>query len=715
MRDFYHAAHNTFRPASHTVPQITPYLGLRARLSQIWINRWTILLFLILVRVLIAVSGLHHDLDSAKTEALSACSSVESMGSAMASMPHYMSKGVNEMAASGVEKAVNGLMSMLMMTITGVEELIVFYINLLTSTYVCLITLVVSGSLHAAVKVAEDVTDFLNKTLGDIGNDVRKGISGFQDDLNKFTSALNSVPKVFGSQATIPKLNVDSSLNKLNNMKLPDNIDEGLKKLNSSIPTFAEVQNFTDTALRFPFEEVKKLVNKSMTSFQFDRSAFPVPQKESLSFCSDNNGISNFFDGLADIATLARRVFIGVLVVAAIAICIPMAWLEIQRWRTVQQRAKLVGNSAYEPLDVIYIASRPHTSTTGIKLASRFVSPKNQSLIRWVVAYGTSAPALFILSLGITGLLACLCQYILLKAVEKQVPALANEIGDFAAQVVHSLNNASEQWAIGTNKVIGQTNNDINQEVFGWVNTTTGSVNKTLNVFVDTTTKVLNDTFGGTILHDPIQGVFDCLIGLKVVGIQKGLTWVSDNAHVNFPLFKNDTFSLGAVASLSKDNKDSSESFLASPGSKATDKISHAVQKVVTHIEDSIRTEAIISSFIIFIWFIVVLLGISRALYLGFKRTKPRGEGGPSYAGDIPLEQSSRRYSSAAPAYEPPRQPEAAARGFGNIPSNPRLDTANQERRWQDQKYGFAGERGPPSHVSPGHVRSSSYGHVEKN
>lgn len=715
MRDFYHAAHNTFRPASHTVPQITPYLGLRARLSQIWINRWTILLFLILVRVLIAVSGLHHDLDSAKTEALSACSSVESMGSAMASMPHYMSKGVNEMAASGVEKAVNGLMSMLMMTITGVEELIVFYINLLTSTYVCLITLVVSGSLHAAVKVAEDVTDFLNKTLGDIGNDVRKGISGFQDDLNKFTSALNSVPKVFGSQATIPTLNVDSSLNKLNNMKLPDNIDEGLTKLNSSIPTFAEVQNFTNTALRFPFEEVKNLVNKSMTSYEFNRSAFPVPQKEQLSFCSDNNGISNFFDGLADIATIARRVFIGVLVVAAIAICIPMAWLEIRRWRTVQQRAKLVGNSAYEPLDVIYIASRPHTSTTGIKLASRFASLKNQSLIRWVVAYGTSAPALFILSLGITGLLACLCQYILLRAVEKQVPALANEIGDFAAQVVHSLNNASEQWAIGTNKVIGQTNNDINEEVFGWVNTTTSSVNKTLNVFVDTTTKVLNDTFGGTILHDPIQGVFDCLIGLKVVGIQKGLTWVSDNAHVNFPLFKNDTFSLGAVASLSKDSNDASDSFLASPGSKATDKISHAVQKVVAHIEDSIRTEAIISSFIIFIWFIVVLLGIFRALYLAFKRTKSRGEGGPSYAGDIPLEQSSRRYSSAAPAYEPPRQPEAAARGFGTILSNPRLNTDDQERRWQDQKYGFAGERGPPSHVSPGHVRSSSYGHVEKN
>ncbi len=716
MRDFYHVAQDRLRPASHTVPQITPYLGLRARLSQVWINRWTILLFLILARVLIAITGLNHDLDSAKTEALSACSGVESMGSAMASMPHYMSKGVNEMAASGVERAVNGLMSMLLLTITGVEELIVFYINLLTSTYVCLITLVVSGSLHAAIKVAEDVTDFLNKTLGEIGNDVHKGINSFQDELNKFSSALNSVPKVFGSQAKIPTLDVNTSLDKLNNLQLPDTIDEGLKKLNDSIPTFAEVQNFTNTALRLPFEEVKKLANESMSTFKFDRSAFPVPQKEQLTFCSDNNGISDFFDGLADIATIARRAFLGVLLVAAIAVCIPMAWREIQRWRTMQERATLIKSGSYEPLDVIYIASRPYTATAGIKFASKFTSTRKQNLVRWVVAYGTSTPALFVLSLGITGLLACLCQFILLKAIEKQVPALANEIGDFAGKVVNALNNASTQWAIGTNKVIGQTNTDINNDVFGWVNTTTGAVNHTLNIFVDTTTKVLNDTFGGTILHDPIQGVFDCLIGLKIVGIQKGLTWVSDNAHVNFPLFNNDTFSLGAAASLASDDKAASESFLASPGDEATDKITHAVLRVITHIEDSIRTEALISSFIVLIWFIIVILGLARALFLACKRTKSRAEGGPSIAGDIPLEETSRPYSSAAPAYESPRQPEAAAcsQNFSTTMKNQRQDLNDQEGRWQDQKVGFAGQRGPAGQVSPSHVRSSSYGYVEK-
>lgn len=143
----YYAAQDTSHQIPNTRPgEITPYLGLRARLSQIWINRWTILLFLILVRLLFAVADLHGGLDSARSEALSACTDVESVGSSLASMPHYMSKGVNELAASGVEKAVRGLQTMLFMTITGVEELVVFWINMLTSTYLCLITLAVSGS-----------------------------------------------------------------------------------------------------------------------------------------------------------------------------------------------------------------------------------------------------------------------------------------------------------------------------------------------------------------------------------------------------------------------------------------------------------------------------------------------------------------------------------------------------------------------------------------
>ncbi|KAI9789336.1 MAG: plasma membrane fusion protein prm1 [Peltula sp. TS41687] len=630
----YHRNEQIAPPMPNTAPRLTPYIGLRGRLSQIWINRWTVLLLLVLVRMLLATRSLDDNLGSARREALSACTGVESMGSAMASMPHYMSQGVNELTASGVEKAVNGLMSMLSLSVTGVEELVVFVVNLLTSTYVCLITLAVSGSLHTALQVVEDVSDFLNKTLGEIGSGIHKGIDGFQDELNKFTDVLNSVPKIFGSDSKIPKLDIGGELDKLDNLHIPASLDQNLEKLNSSIPTFAEVQNFTNTALRLPFEQVKKLINESMVKYKFDRSVFPVPQKERLNFCSDNDGIDDFFKKLAALSNSARKIFIGVLLVAAILVCIPMAYREIRRWRTMQQRATLVREEGLDPMDVIHITSRPTSSTLGLKLASRFGSTRRQILVRWLVAYVTSTPALFLLSLGLAGLFACLCHYILLKAVEKETPALAKQVGEFAGKVVKILDRASQQWAIGTNSVIESTNNDINKEVFGWVNTTTGALNETLNAFVEHMSDALNVTFGGTILYDPIKEVLNCLIGLKIAGIQKGLTWVSDHAHIDFPRLANDTFSLGAAASIASDSKEASDSFLADPSSKATDKITDAVADMTAKIAQGIRTEAIISTCILLVWLAMVLIGLFRVSYLFLGRDKVRGDGGDDHQYD---------------------------------------------------------------------------------
>ncbi|KAL8768340.1 MAG: hypothetical protein Q9209_005374 [Squamulea sp. 1 TL-2023] len=717
----YYATQDIVRDTPHSDPRITPYLGLRARLSQIWINRWTILLFLILVRLLIAIAGLNGGISSARSEALSACTGVESAASSMASMPHYMSRGVNELAASGIEKAVRGLQSMLFMTITGVEELVVFFINMLTSTYLCLITLVVSGSLRAALKIIEDAEGFLNKTIGDIGRNIHKGIDGFSNDLNKFTGALNSVPQLFGGEkGGIPKLNLDDDLDKLDNIKLPASINQGLDKLNDSIPTFTEVQNFTNNALRFPFEQVKKLINESLGVYEFNRSLLPIPQKEKLNFCSTDNGITDFFDGVAGSINAARRIFIGVLVVAAILVCIPMTYVEIRRWRKLKERAGIVHNHAKDPQDVVYTVSRPYTSNVGIKLASKVNSTKKQDLIRWVIAYATTTPALLLLSLAVTGLIACLCQYILLKTLQKEVPKLAAEIGDFAGKVVDSLNNASAQWALGTNKAISSTSKDINQNVFGWVNTTTDAMNHTLNVFIDETTKVLNKTFGGTILYDPIQEVFNCLIGLKVAGIQKGLTWVHDHAHIDFPLLANNTFSLGAAASLADDNKDpahisKAESFFADPETETTDRITAAIEKVVKHFKNGIRTEALISVALLLLWFVNLFLGTGRALYLLAKRDKVRGEGAPTFAGDIPMGEVSQMPRGPAPAYEPPAR-EDNRNPFSDFASTRRRgdESDDGQGEWQDRKLGFAGLREPEVTV-PAHARRSEYATVEKN
>ena len=734
MRDYYaEQEHTAARPAAHSLDDITPYLGLRARLSQVWLNKWTILILLVLVRVLIALGSLRDLLDSAEAKALSACTSVESMGSAMASMPHYMAQGTNELAAKGVEKAVNGLQEMLFMSITAVEEIFVFVINVLYGTYECLITFAVGGALHVAVKIAEDATKFLNQTLGDIGNDISKGVDDFEGGFNSFLSGLSSVPSIFGGSVEPPKIDLTNQIDALKDVKLPDDINKGLDELNKNIPNFEQVHNFTNSVLRLPFEEVKKLINSSLGPYEFDRSLFPVPEKEAMTFCSDDNGISSFFDSLYGIADTAHKVFIVVLILAAILACVPMTIAEIRRWRTMQDRAALVSKNAHDPMDVIYIASRPYTAGAGLKLSRNFASPRRQVLTRWFVAYATSTPALLVLAIAMAGFFSCLCQYILLQAVKREVPGLAGQVGAFADKVVDKLDAASSNWANGTNTAILKTNQDINNDVFGWVNTSTGALNETLNVFINQTTDVLEKAFGGTILEDPIKEVFNCLIGLKVQNIQKGLTWIHDHAHIDFPLFPNDTFSQGAAKALSSNDESfgtnaSGDSFLADPGSGASDKITEAVVRLIDKLTDGIRTEALIATGVFLIWVTVVLMGLGRVLFLFCRRDKTRAEGGASYAGDIdphndraatfdpfdanraPVGHQQSGFAAEKASPEAPAYEEGSGGRFQAF-RNP-MRAIRDTRAAFDEKVGYAGQREPPAR-GDGRGVVSEYGFVE--
>jgi hypothetical protein len=556
-----------------------------------------------LVRVLFAIATVDDLIDDARGGALSACTGVEQVGSTMASMPHYLSQGVNKMTAQGVTKAVAGLRSMVSMTLTGVEEIIIFYIGMLTNTYLCLITLAVSGSLHTVVNVLSDAQAGLASELKTVGDDIGGTAKSLQDGINKLVSGINTV-----LSSSAPKIDFSKQIAEVQNLKLPGNLTDGLQKLNSSIPTFADVKNFTENVIRLPFEEVKTLIDKAWSNYTFDHTLFPVPQKETLNFCTGNNHINNFFDHLRQIARTAKKVFVSVLLILALVACVPAALLEIRRYARLKVRAYKVNQYATDPIDTIYLSARPYTSDIGRWAAAKFRSTRRQVLVRWCVAYCTSLPALLLLSIALAGLLSCLCQYILLKIVQREVPALTAEVAEFAGDVVNGLNKASSSWATGANALIIKEGGKLNNDLFTWVNISTVAVNNTLNAFVDQTVGVLNKTFGGTPLYDPIKGVFDCLIGLKVQGIEAGLTWVHDHAHLDFPLLPNDTLTAGAL--LSKSNSDFAN-FFNDPKATTQDDVSRAVNKIGDKVAKSIRQEAIVAGMLLVAWFVVFSSGLA--------------------------------------------------------------------------------------------------------
>lgn len=616
-------------------------------MSQIWINRWTILLLLVLLRVVLLIAQLKDNVGDAKTKALSACSKVEDIGSAMASMPHYLSVGVNTMAAKGMQEAVHGMVKILDLIMQAVPAMIIFFINFMTATYTCLITAMVHGSLDVVASVTKDATKAFNDVIDGATKEIQDISGDLEDAINKVTKGIQN--SVFGKLIPdIPKVDFSKPVDKLKGFDLnSDDFVKDVQKLNKDLPTFEEVQNLTSQAVSFPFKIVREAINETYGNWTFKKDIFPLAQKKQMTFCSDNDTLSNFFQKLFDLIHKARIIFLVVLSLLAVLAIAPMAFLEMYRWRRQQKHSQLIEKNRFDSMDVVYIASRPLTSRVGIKLGSRFKGDR-QVLVRWCVAYATSPAALFVLSLAIAGFFSCFCQWILLKAVQKEVPEITNKVGAFAGDVVKSLEQVSVDWANDANGVVNGFNDDINKDVLGYVTNATDAVNNTITTFVNTMEKGLETVFNGTILLDPIKSVLHCVIGIKIENVQKGLTWVHDHAHVNFPTFANDTFSQGANESISGDSD--LKTFLSSPSSVSTDEVSGAIKHVTNWMLNNIIQEALISTGILLVYVIVVLFGVVRTLAGMASPGAGKSQEAMRYTGDDrpPLAPRSPQSSSSA-------------------------------------------------------------------
>jgi methyl-accepting chemotaxis protein len=682
-----------FRDATRQhIGQPTPYLSLPSRLSQIWFNRWTVLLLLVLVHFLITISSLNDGLGDAKTKALSACTKVEDIGSAMASMPHYLSVGVNSLAASGITNSVQALITILDMIITGVEQLILFFIHMLTDTYVCLLSMAIHGALNVTAAVVERTTEGLNDaidgianglmgtaddiqsaidtvcdTVNRIGGGIGDGVDGATSVANEATSAVGGVGSqitsavggglggLFGRDVPQPtalvlpavtlaprqddilpskpevRAPIESAFAEIRNIDIDSSsFVEGINRLNDDLPTFDEIRSATNEAISTPFNLVREKLREAYGSWRFDETVFPVAQKEALSFCSENSAINDFFEALYTIARQAKITAIVVICILAVLACVFMGYLEYKRWKKLVDRSADFSQYSYDEIDHGYMWSRPYTASVGIKIAhSKRLNFRKPMLIRWCIAYATSLPALFVLSLAIAGFFSCLCQIVLLKTIERTIPELSNQVGDFAEDVVYTLGNVSRRWSDDANGVITSFNNDINDDIFGQVTDATSAVNDTLNTFTETMDQGLRDALGETAFRDAAAEVIRCIIGLKIEAVQKGLTWVHDHAKVEFPLFPADVYSMGASDSISGDSD--LTTFLASPSSVTTDEITGAVLQVTTWLHNSIIQEALISTALLLVYILVVLIGVVYTLvkYIGPGGTEmPRGVGG---------------------------------------------------------------------------------------
>ncbi|KAK9237101.1 hypothetical protein V1525DRAFT_404956 [Lipomyces kononenkoae] len=624
---------------------LTPYLTARSRLSQVWINRWTIICVLVLTKLILSNNSLNSGLESARSEAYTACEKVEVASSALVSLPHYMSVGSNELVAHGIEASVNALSQTLDLMIVGIEEIVVFVVNLVTGTYVCLITMAVTGSISTVLNGTEAIISWVNQTVGALGREINSEIDTFNSALSNVQTEVERIGNFFTGSTALnwPTLSIPE-ISELENLTIPSSINEHLAGLQSDLPTFSDVKNATSSAIRYPFEILRSVVNSSFSDYTFNRSLLPVPTKDSVAFCSDDPGIQNFFDDISSLVHTLFKISIIVLIVVAILAMLPMGYLDLYHWRRFRRRVYILTRSLQrtdkylDPIDSFHVATHPLSAFVGLYVTRPIESIKNKVMLRWLIAYVTYPPALLVFCMAIASLVAAMVQLYILHQVQSRSPELALSAGQLTDTVATTLQSKAVEWANGTNRALANTETSLNNDLFGWVWQATSSVNNTLNTFVDDMTSELNNIFGGTPLYTPITDVVNCLITFKVKGIEDGLTWVHDNAHISLPrvnesiisdaflpvtnattVANNSTMQVTAAVSSNLTTTTSSttsaalsDDAISSLSNETSASILSALQKLENAYAKAISIELYTAGFLFFVYGLVVVGGVLR-------------------------------------------------------------------------------------------------------
>jgi len=136
---------------------LTPYLQLPHLLSLTWLAYPILSLLFVAFRLQLSIGDAENAVASAKDNIVSACKAAEEAATSAASMPRYMALATNEQFADAVNGSMRAARAALVLSLTAMEGIINFIIDLYRSTLLCFLELVVRGGLAILIGAVDEV------------------------------------------------------------------------------------------------------------------------------------------------------------------------------------------------------------------------------------------------------------------------------------------------------------------------------------------------------------------------------------------------------------------------------------------------------------------------------------------------------------------------------------------------------------------------------
>ncbi|GAA6048657.1 hypothetical protein JCM3770_002004 [Rhodotorula araucariae] len=543
-------------------PPLKPYLGPRAHLSLSWLSQSFLALVLLLVALAFLRAQIPALVGDARASLTAACARVEGAATVAVSLPHYMADGVNEVNVRAVNALSHGAGTVLDLMLQALEAIVLFMIDMYRSLFLCLLDLAVHGSITVLVKGIEEAQEFVTEALGGVRNAIQESIGGVNTLIDHTVGLIDDIP---GVDLDVPQIDIPE-LSALENVTLPDTLINALRDLNSTIPTLDEFRSGLDSLVSTPIEALRSSISETLRNSTIDVELLPVPPKERVSFCQDldTSWVDDVGTGLGQFAAVA----IGLVLLAMVLLTAANALWARYRYRAFlagvlaardawlvdlvggdaadrQAHAQTVQETLSTPnlLSFLNASSHPALARLISRASSllRLETPAAKANLVWFLSYVAHPYAWAFFALGAVGLVVVQVQLAVLDGPVRRLTRDKAEkgAGEFSTSVAATMNAkmevAAAEWANGTNRVIMDAQDGINENLFGWVNDTTTALNSTMNGFYAEITDAVTSVFNGTILEDPALGLVYCLIGSKVDAVSTALTWLHQHAHLSLP------------------------------------------------------------------------------------------------------------------------------------------------------------------------------------
>jgi hypothetical protein len=136
---------------------LKPYLQLPHLLSLTWLAYPILSLVFVAFRLQLSLSSSEDAVANAKNDLLTSCKAAEGAATAAASMPRYMAIATNQQFTEAVNGSMDAARAALVLSLTVMEGIINFIIDIYRSTFLCFMELVIRGGLAILISAVQEV------------------------------------------------------------------------------------------------------------------------------------------------------------------------------------------------------------------------------------------------------------------------------------------------------------------------------------------------------------------------------------------------------------------------------------------------------------------------------------------------------------------------------------------------------------------------------